>query len=218
MAKKNKIIDRISTMGMNPKVDFYFRKAKQWQQELEKLRTIVLDCGLTEELKWGVPCYTFEKHNVVLIHYFKEYCALLFVKGALLDDTDGILIQQTKNVQAGRHIRFTHVGEIVQMERVLKAYIYQAIEVEKAGLKVRHKETSEFDMPEELQNRLDKDRAFKDAFYALTPGRQRGYMLFFAQPKQSKTREARIEKYTQDILDGKGLNDEYKRMGKDREF
>ena len=191
---------------MNPKVDFYFNKSK-WKDELEQLRMIVLDCGLTEELKWGVPCYTFEKRNILLIHVFKEYCALLFFKGALLKDTNGILVQQTENVQAGRQVRFTDVKEIVKMEPGLKAYIYEAIEVEKAGLKVPLKKTTEFTMPEEFQNKLNKNVALKTAFYALTPGRQRGYLLHFSQPKQSKTREARIEKSMQKILKGKGLND-----------
>jgi uncharacterized protein YdeI (YjbR/CyaY-like superfamily) len=168
---------------------------------------IVLDCGLTEELKWGVPCYTFRKSNIVLIHVFKEYCALLFFKGALLKDTNGILIQQTKNVQAARQIRFTNVREIVGMEPVLKAYIHEAIEVEKAGLKVNYKKTSEFKIPEEFQNKLDEIPALKTAFDALTPGRQRGYVLYFSAPKQCKTRESRVEKCMKQILNGKGLND-----------
>jgi uncharacterized protein YdeI (YjbR/CyaY-like superfamily) len=193
--------------GMNPKVDFYFSKAKKWQEELEKLRMIILDCGLTEELKWGVPCYTFQKSNIVLIHVFKEYCALLFLKGALLNDANGILIQQTKNVQAGRQIRFTNVREIVEMEPILKAYIYEGIEVEKAGLKVDLKKAAEFIIPEEFQNKLDEIPALKTAFDALTPGRQRAYMLHFSQPKQSKTRVSRIEKCMPQILNRKGLND-----------
>ena len=193
---------------MNPKVDFYFSKAKKWQEELEQLRTIVLDCGLTEELKWGVPCYTLQKSNIVLIHVFKEYCALLFFKGALLNDQNGILVQQTKNVQAARQLRFTNVREIVELEPIVKAYIYEAIEVEKAGLKVKLKKTAEFKMPEEFQNKLNKTPALKKAFYALTPGRQRGYLLHFAAPKQSKTRESRIEKSMPHILKGKGLNDQ----------
>jgi uncharacterized protein YdeI (YjbR/CyaY-like superfamily) len=192
---------------MNPKVDKYLSKAKQWQKEFEKLRTIVLDCGLNEELKWGQPCYTFQKKNIVLIHGFKEYCALLFFKGALLHDDNGILIQQTENVQAARQIRFTNVREIVKMELILKAYIYEAIEVEKAGLKVNYKRTSEFKIPEEFQNKLDKIPALKTAFDALTPGRQRGYIFYFSAPKQSKTRESRVEKCMQQILNGKGLND-----------
>jgi uncharacterized protein YdeI (YjbR/CyaY-like superfamily) len=192
---------------MNPKVDFFFSKAKKWQQELEQLRMIILDCGLTEELKWGVPCYTFQKSNIVLIHAFKEYCALLFFKGALLNDAHGILIQQTENVQAARQIRFTNVREIVEIEPILKAYIYEAIEVEKAGLKVKLKETADFKIPEEFQNKLDKNAALKKAFNALTPGRQRAYIFHFSQPKQSKTREARVEKYVQQILNGKGLDD-----------
>ena len=192
---------------MNPKVDFYFSKAKNWQKELEQLRKIVLDCDLTEELKWGVPCYMSQKSNIVLIHVFKEYCALLFFKGALLNDTNGLLIQQTKNVQAARQIRFTNVREIVKMKAILKTYIYEAIEVEKAGLKVNLKKTTEFTIPEEFQNKLDKTTSLKTAFKALTPGRQRAYLLYFSAPKQSKTRESRVEKCTPQILNGKGLND-----------
>ncbi len=192
---------------MNPKVDFYFHKAKRWQEELEKLRTIILDCGLNEELKWGVPCYTFEKRNIVLIHVFKEYCALLFFKGALLKDTKGILIQQTENVQAARQVRFTNAAEIVKMKRVLKSYIHEAIEVEEAGLKIPGRKTSEFAIPEEFQKKLDKTSALRTAFDALTPGRQRGYLLYFSAPKQSKTRESRVEKSMPQILKGKGLND-----------
>jgi uncharacterized protein YdeI (YjbR/CyaY-like superfamily) len=192
---------------MNPKVDFYFSKAKKWQEELAKLRTIILDCQLTEELKWGCPCYTFRKSNIVLIHVFKEYCALLFFKGALLKDADGILIQQTKNVQAARQIRFANVREIVQMEPILKAYIDEAIAVEKAGLKVRLKKTSDFTIPEEFQKKLDAIPALKTAFDALTPGRQKAYLLYFSAAKQAKTRESRVEKYMQQILKGKGLND-----------
>jgi uncharacterized protein YdeI (YjbR/CyaY-like superfamily) len=192
---------------MNPKVDWYFSKARKWQEELERLRVIVLDCGLNEELKWGCPCYTFQKSNIVLIHAFKEYCALLFFKGALLNDANGILIQQTKNVQAARQIRFTNVREIVKMKPILKAYIYEAIEVEKAGLKVNFKKTKEFSIPEEFQNKLDKIPALKTAFYALTPGRQRAYLLHFSAAKQSKTRESRVEKCTPQILIGKGLDD-----------
>jgi uncharacterized protein YdeI (YjbR/CyaY-like superfamily) len=193
--------------GINPKVDFYFNKAKNWQEELDKLRMIVLDCQLTEELKWGVPCYTFQKSNIVLIHVFKEYCALLFFKGALLNDSQGILIQQTKNVQAARQIRFTNVREIVKLRPILKNYIYEAIEVEKAGLRVKLKKTSEFIIPEEFQKKLNKIPALKTAFDALTPGRQRGYIFYFSAPKQSKTRESRVEKYMQQILNGEGLND-----------
>jgi uncharacterized protein YdeI (YjbR/CyaY-like superfamily) len=198
---------------INPTVDFYFSKTK-WQKELEQLRMIVLECGLTEELKWGVPCYTFptsagrQKSNIVLIHVFKEYCALLFFKGALLNDANGILIQQTQHVQAARQIRFTNVREIVKMKPILKAYIYEAIEVEKAGLKVPLKKTTEFSMPEEFQNKLNKNSALKKAFEALTPGRQRAYLLHFSAPKQSKTRESRVEKCMQQILNGKGLNDQ----------
>jgi uncharacterized protein YdeI (YjbR/CyaY-like superfamily) len=203
--------------SMNPAVDFYFRKAKKWQKELEQLRMIVLDCGLIEELKWGVPCYTFpasvgrQKANIVLLHVFKEYCALLFFKGALLNDANGILIQQTKNVQAARQVRFTNVREIVNPDVIsgLKACIYEAIEVEKAGLKVNLKKTTEFIIPEEFQNKLSAKGGpvLKTAFHALTPGRQRAYLLHFSAPKQSKTREARIEKCIKQILNGKGLND-----------
>jgi uncharacterized protein YdeI (YjbR/CyaY-like superfamily) len=192
---------------MNPKVDVFLSKAEKWQEEFEKLRMIVLDCQLTEELKWGVPCYTFEKINIVLIHGFKEYCALLFVKGALLHDAKGILIQQTENVQAARQIRFTNVREIVELEPILKAYIHEAIEVEKAGLKVNLKKTADFIIPEEFQNKLDENPALKTAFDALTPGRQRAYIFYFSQPKQSKTRLSRVEKCMQQILNGKGLND-----------
>lgn len=191
----------------NPKVDWFFTKATAWQEEFEKLRNVVLDCGLTEELKWGCPCYTFEKRNIVLIHGFKEYCALLFFKGALLNDANGILIQQTKNVQAARQIRFTNVREIVKLKPILKAYIYEAIEVEKAGLKVKLKKATEFKAPQEFQSKLDKIPALKTAFKALTPGRQRGYILHFSAPKQSKTRESRVEKCMKQILKGKGLND-----------
>ena len=193
---------------MNPKVDWYFRKSKKWQEELEKLRTIILDCQLTEELKWGVPCYTFQEGNVVLIHEFKEYCALLFFKGALLNDPNGILIQQTKNVQAARQIRFTSIRQIVEMETIVKAYIHEAIEAEKAGLEVNFKKTTEFSIPKEFQDQLDEIPELKTAFEALTPGRQRGYLLYFSAPKQPKTRESRVEKYMQQILNGKGLNDE----------
>jgi uncharacterized protein YdeI (YjbR/CyaY-like superfamily) len=192
---------------MNPKVDWFFDKAERWQKEFEKLRIIILDCGLDEKLKWGNPCYTFNESNIVLIHGFKEYCALLFFKGALLNNTNNILIQQTENVQSARQIRFTDVKEITKIESIIKAYIYEAIEVEKAGLKVNLKKTSDFKIPEEFQNKLDKNAALKKAFEALTPGRQRAYIFHFSQPKQSKTRESRIEKYISQIMEGKGLND-----------
>jgi uncharacterized protein YdeI (YjbR/CyaY-like superfamily) len=192
---------------MNPKVDFYFNKGKKWQEEIRKLRVIVLDCGLTEELKWGCPCYTFQKTNIVLIHVFKDYCAFLFFKGALLNDTEDILIQQTKNVQVARQIRFTNVQEIVKMKTILKAYIYEAIEVEKAGLKVNLKKTSEFTIPEEFKNKLNKTPALKTAFHSLTPGRQKSYIIYFSSPKLSKTRESRVEKSMKQILNGKGLDD-----------
>jgi uncharacterized protein YdeI (YjbR/CyaY-like superfamily) len=193
---------------MNPKVDVFLSKAKMWREEFEKLRMIILDCQLTEELKWGQPCYTFQNKNVVLMGGFKEYCALLFIKGALLNDANGLLIQQTENVQAGRQIRFTSVREIVEMEPILKAYILEAIEVEKAGLKVNFNKNTELIFPEEFQKKLDENPALKTAFNALTPGRQRAYNLYFSSPKQSKTREARVEKWLQQILNGKGLNDQ----------
>ena len=192
---------------MNPKVDWFFSKDTKWQKEYEKLRMIILDCGLIEELKWGCPCYTFENTNIVLIHGFKEYCALLFFKGALLSDPNGILIQQTKNVQSARQIRFTNVKEIGQMEKILKAYIYEAIELERAGLKVKLKKTADFKIPEEFQKKLNKNKALKTAFEKLTPGRQRAYIFYFSQARQSRTREERVEKYTKQILNGKGLND-----------
>jgi uncharacterized protein YdeI (YjbR/CyaY-like superfamily) len=191
---------------MNPKVDFFFNKGK-WQEEFGKLRKIVLECGLDEELKWGCPCYTLEKANIVLIHGFKEYCALLFFKGALLKDPEGILIQQTENVQSARQIRFTSAREINNLKAILKSYINEAIAVEKAGLKVKYKKTSQFEAPEEFQNKLQGNAALKRAFAALTPGRQRAYLMYFSQPKLSKTREARVEKSTPRILNGKGLND-----------
>ncbi|GAA0562407.1 YdeI/OmpD-associated family protein [Chitinophaga japonensis] len=192
---------------MNPKVDDFLSRNEKWQKEMEQLRKIVLDCGLTEKLKWGNPCYTFQERNIVLIHGFRDYCALLFFKGALLNDTHDILIQQTKNVQAARQVRFTNVKEIVKMAQVLKAYIYEAIEVEKAGLKVALKPTAAFTMPGEFQQKLDANPALKAAFEALTPGRQRAYLLHFAAAKQSRTRVSRIEKYIPQIMDGKGIND-----------
>jgi len=192
---------------MNPKCDWFFEKDTKWQKEYVQLRKIALDCGLQEELKWGCPCYTFEKKNVVLIHGFKEYCAYLFFKGALLNDPEGILIQQTENVQSARQIRFTNVKEITKLSRVLKSYIYEAIEVERAGLQVKLKKTSEYKVPEEFQKRLNKSAALKKAFEALTPGRQRAYIFYFSQAKQAKTREQRVEKYVKQILSGKGLED-----------
>lgn len=194
---------------MNPKVDWFFEKDTKWKKEYEMLRAIVLDCGLTEELKWGVPCYTFRKNNIVLIHGFKEYCALLFHKGALLKDTNNILIQQTKNVQSARQIRFANLQETIDLKQVIKTYIFEAIEVEKAGLEVKMKKTSEFEMPAEFKKALDNNSDLRTAFYTLTPGRQRGYLLHFSQAKQSKTRESRIEKCTEKILNGIGLNDKY---------
>jgi uncharacterized protein YdeI (YjbR/CyaY-like superfamily) len=192
---------------MNPKVDFYFDKSSKWQPSLKQLRRIALDCQLTEELKWGTPCYTFQRKNIILIHDFKEYCAFLFFKGALLSNVDSILIQQSKNVQSARQIRFADVQEIVDQEAVLKAHIYEAIEVEKAGLGVKFKKTEEFILVEEFQQILDELPDLKKAFEDLTPGRQRAYMLHFSAPKQSKTRKSRVEKSIPQILDGKGLND-----------
>jgi len=193
---------------MNPKVEFFFRKEEKWQEEYEKLRMIVLDCQLTEELKWGCPCYTHQKSNIVLIHGFKEYCALLFFKGALLSDTNYILIQQSENVQAGRQIRFKNVQEIIELEHILKIYIYEAIEVENAGLKVTFKKNTELIFPEEFQLKLNVIPGLKIAFEALTPGRQREYNLYFSAPKQSKTRDSRVEKCIPQILNGKGLTDQ----------
>jgi uncharacterized protein YdeI (YjbR/CyaY-like superfamily) len=192
---------------INPKVDWYFNENKTWREEIETLRSIVLDCGLTEELKWGCPCYTNGESNIVLIHVFKAYCAVLFFKGALLKDPHGVLIQQTKNVQAARQMRFTNVQEIVKHKRILKAYLKEAIAVEKAGLKVELKQTTEFEIPEEFKARLDDMPALKKAFKALTPGRQRAYLLYFSQAKQARTRESRIEKYIPHIFNGKGLDD-----------
>lgn len=198
----------INTRGtMNPKVDFYFSKPSKWQSELEELRKIALDCQLTEELKWGTPCYTLGGKNIVLIHDFKEYCAFLFFKGVLLSDSAGILFQQSKDTQAQRQIRFTNVEEITTKKDILKAYIYEAIEVEKAGLEVQFKKTEEFTVAEEFQNKLDELPDLKKAFQSLTPGRQKAYLLHFSSPKQSKTRESRVEKCISQILDGKGLND-----------
>ena len=194
--------------GMNPKVNVYLSKAKKWQEELEKLRMIILDCQLTEELKWGKPSYTFEKSNIVIIIPLKEYCALMFCKGALLNDANGILIKPGENTQAGRWIKFSSVREIVEMETILKAYIHEAIEVEKAGLKVNFKKNTELIFPEEFQNKLDENPALKTAFDALTPGRQRAYNLYFSAAKQSKTRESRVEKCVRQILNGKGLDDQ----------
>ncbi len=193
---------------MNPKVEVFFSKAKKWPEEMKKMRAIILDCGLNEELKWGKPCYTFQENNVVIIQGFKEYCALMFFKGALLKDSKGLLAKPGENTQAGRLIRFTNVREITDKRTVLKAYIFEAIEVEKAGLKVEYKKNPK-PIPEEFQRALDKNPALKSAFDALTPGRQRLYILHFSAPKQSKTRESRIEKNIQHILNGKGLNDHY---------
>ena len=192
---------------LNPKVDAFIGKAKKWREEYAQLRAIALASDLTEELKWGVPCYALDGQNIVLIHGFKEYCALLFFKGALMKDPKRILIQQTENVQAGRQIRFTSVEEITKMRAILKSYISEAIKVEKSGLKVEFKKTTEFSTPEEFQSKLDESPALKAAFEALTPGRQRAYLLHFSSAKQSKTRESRIEKCIPQILDGKGLDD-----------
>jgi uncharacterized protein YdeI (YjbR/CyaY-like superfamily) len=193
---------------MNPKVDGFLKRSEKWREEFQKLRSIILDCGLTEELKWGVPCYTFQEKNIVLIHGFKEYCAILFVKGALLKDAKRVLITQTEHTQASRQIRFTGVPEIVKIESVLKAYIKEAVKVEQAGLKVNFKKTTEYTIPEEFQHKLDENPALKTAFAALTPGRQRAYLLHFSAPKQSKTRQSRVEKCMPQILKGKGLTDE----------
>ncbi|MBF0575207.1 YdeI/OmpD-associated family protein [Dysgonomonas sp. GY617] len=192
---------------MNPKVDIFLSEATKWQAEFERLRTIILDCHLTEELKWGKPCYLFENRNIALIHGFKEYCAILFFKGSLLKDPNNILVQQTENIQAARQVRFTNIQEIVNIEPILKAYIYEAIDIEKSGLEVNFKKNTEFKIPEEFQKKLDEIPALKTAFESLSPGRQRAYILYFSTAKQIKTRELRVEKYTQQILDGKGLND-----------
>lgn len=192
---------------MDLEVDEFLRETKNWRLEFTKLRMILLSCELTEELKWGVPCYTYQQKNIVLIHGFKDYCALLFIKGALLQDRKGILVQQTANVQAGRQIRFTNLAEIVAMEATLKTYVFEAIAIEQAGLEVEFKKSTEFSIPEELQRKFDAEPCLKTAFAALTPGRQRAYLLYFSEPKQAKTREARIEKSVPQILDGKGLND-----------
>jgi len=201
---------------MNPKVDFYFAKSKKWKEEIATLRAIILDCGLNEELKWGVPCYTFpvensskkaSSRNIVLIHEFKDYCAVLFFKGSLLKDSKKILIQQTENVQAARQIRFTGKQQIVKLARTIKSYIYEAIEIERVGLKVKLKKPSEFKMADEFKVKLDKSSELRTAFKALTPGRQRAYLLYFSAAKQSSTRESRVEKSINAILKGKGLND-----------
>ncbi len=192
---------------MNDHVDKYIDRNTKWQKEITLLRKIILDCPLGKKLKWGSPCYTFDNKNIVLIHVFKDYSAVLFFKGALLQDPEGILIQQTKNVQSARQLRFTNTKEIEKKERILKAYIYEAIEVEKAGLKIALKKTTDYEMPEEFQQKLAKSKSLKAAFDKLTPGRQRGYLFYFSAPKQSKTRESRIEKYVPQILKGKGLND-----------
>lgn len=192
---------------MNPKADWFFEEDSNWQKEYKVLRNIVNSCGLTEELKWGVPCYTFQGNNVVLIHGFKEYCALLFHKGVLLNDTEGLLIQQTKNVQAARQIRFTNLEEIISNETLLKTYIFEAVEIERSGVNVPYKKTEEFEMPEEFRIKLESDVNLKEAFESLSGGRQRGYLLYFSAAKQSKTRESRIEKNLEKILRGKGLDD-----------
>lgn len=194
-------------MIMNPKVDFYFNKNTKWQEEINLLRNVVLSCNLVEVLKWGVPCYTYKDSNIVLIHVFKEYCALLFFKGALLNDPGNMLIQQTENVQSARQARFTNINTIINTAATLKQYIYEAIEIDKAGLKVTLKKPAAFSIPPELEERLRAEPALQTAFYALTPGRQRAYLLYFSAPKQAKTRITRMDKYTQAILNGKGLND-----------
>jgi uncharacterized protein YdeI (YjbR/CyaY-like superfamily) len=191
----------------NPKVDEFLSNESKWREEFKGLRKIVLECGLEEDLKWGVPCYTLNNKNIVLIHGFKEYCAILFIKGALLHDTNGVLVQQTQNVQAGRQIRFKNAQEVAKMESIIKAYILEAIEIEKSGLEINFKKSIDNNMPEELSRKMDENPDLKTAFEALTPGRQRAYILYFSEPKQEKTRESRIEKYIQHILSGKGLND-----------
>ncbi len=200
-------MNSMASSERNPEIDWYFDKAKAWQEEVNQLRTIILKCGLREELKWGNPCYVHQKSNIVLIHSFKEYCALLFFKGALLQDTKGVLIQQTENVQSARQIRFTNVQQVKELAATVNAYVFEAIEVEKAGLKVEFKKPVEFKMAEEFQIKLDELTHLKTAFFALTPGRQRAYLLYFSQAKQAKTREARVEKSIPQILDGKGLDD-----------
>jgi uncharacterized protein YdeI (YjbR/CyaY-like superfamily) len=196
---------------LNPKVDQYLSTVDKWQEELSKLRAIILDCGLTEELKWGTPCYTFQGTNIIIIGGLKEYCILSFFKGALLSDTDGLLAKPGENTQYGRLIRFANVRDIVKLAPVLKAYIYEAVEVEQAGIKLISKSPATPDIPPEFQDRLDKDRALRTAWDGLTPGRRRAYLLHFTQPKQSKTRAARVEKCREQILKGKGLNDDYLR-------
>lgn len=193
--------------NMNPQVDEYVRETDKWQEEIEQLRKVSLDCGLTEEFKWRKPCYTFQGSNIAIIQPFKEYCALMFFKGVLLKDPKGILVAPGENSQTQRQFRFTSAQEIDELEPVLKEYIDEAIEVEKAGLEVTFKKTTEYTIPEELKNKFDENPALKTAFEALTPGRQRAYIIYFTKPKQSKTRESRIEKYMQQILEGKGLND-----------
>jgi uncharacterized protein YdeI (YjbR/CyaY-like superfamily) len=191
----------------NPDVEFYFENDGRWKDHINHLRSILLDCGLIEQLKWGCPCYVFNNSNVVLIHVFKEYCALLFFKGALLKDPDGLLVQQTKNVQAARQLRFTDTRQIKRIAPVIKSYIYEAIEVEKAGLKVKLKKTSEYSVPPEFESALQKRPALKKAFASLTPGRQRAYLHFFSSAKQTTTRKQRVEKYIPKIMGGKGLDD-----------
>jgi len=192
---------------MNPKVDTYLSELQKWKQELEQLRAIVLDCGLMEELKWETPCYMFQKSNIILLGAFKDFCIISFLKGALLSDEEGILTKMGENTQAARVVKFTSVKEIKKLNAILKAYIFEAVEIEKAGLKVEPKKHSEYNVPEELQNQFKLNPDFKKAFDALTPGRQRGYLLYFSDSKQSKTREARIEKYLPRIMNGKGIND-----------
>lgn len=192
---------------MNPQADFYFEKESPWQSCFQKLRKIILSCGPDEEIKWGHPCYVLGKKNIVLMHGFKEYCALLFFNGALLSDPEKILVQQTANVQAARQIRFTTVKEITKWQAAIKAYIYETIELEKAGIKVKLKKTEDFPVPEEFKKKLARNTALKKAFQALTPGRQRAYLFYFSQAKQAATREARVEKCVPAILAGKGLDD-----------
>ncbi|MGD7045993.1 YdeI/OmpD-associated family protein [Jeotgalibacillus proteolyticus] len=189
------------------KVDGFLKKEKKWQAEFQKLREIILECGLTEDFKWMHPCYTFDGKNVVIVHGFKDYCAIMFQKGALMKDPDHLLIQQTKNSQAARQIRFSHCEEITALEETIKMYIQNAIEIEKSGLEIEYKDTSEYTVPEELQRKFEEIPELKTAFEALTPGRQRGYLLYFSEAKQAKTRDSRIEKAMEKILGGKGLRD-----------
>lgn len=204
---KTKVMNHECGGAMNPKVDLFIMNAKRWQAEYRTLRAILLGCGLTEELKWGVPCYALEGKNIALMHGFKEYCAILFIKGSLMKDPEGILVAQTANVQAGRQVRFTDVHGIKKCAPLLKTYIGEAIEIERSGRKVPLKKTTEFAVPDEFKKRMDADAALKKAFGQLTPGRQRAYLLYFSSAKQARTREDRVGKCAPRILGGKGLDD-----------